>query len=367
MNLSESHISAVSLLKQIISIPSISRQEAHVADFLQSWMRKKGFEVHRKHNNLWVLSEVSADLPWLLLNSHCDTVKPSEGWTRDPFLPEEHEGRIYGLGSSDAGGSLVTLISCFELLAQTERRYNLALLISAEEEISGAKGISSVLRELPGIDLALVGEPTNLKMSQCERGLIVMDCKARGRAGHVAHKSGINAIYIAMEDIRKIRDLRFDKKSDLLGDVEVEVTMVQGGSQHNVIPDTCSFVIDVRTQERYSNEEIVDIIRGQLNSEVNPRSLRLNPSSISPDHPLVLKARSLGIELFGSLTMSDQALISSPSVKIGPGLSELSHKADEHIEKDEIYKAINLLYNLLKDFSFSGNPQNTIKDHETLG
>ncbi len=363
----ESHNIAVSLLKQIISIPSISRQEDHVADFIQSWLKKRGFEVHRKHNNVWVLSEVSASLPWILLNSHCDTVKPAEGWTRDPFLPEEHEGRIYGLGSSDAGGSLVSMITCFELLSRVQENYNLSLLISAEEEISGQKGISSVLRELPPIDLALVGEPTSLKMSLCERGLIVIDCKSGGKAGHVAHKNGINAIYMAMEDIRKIRELKFEKRSELLGDVELEVTMVQGGIQHNVIPDTCSFVIDVRTQENYSNEEIVDIIRGHLNSEVNPRSLRLKPSSIAPDHPLVLKAQSLGIELFGSKTMSDQALISSPSVKIGPGLSELSHKPDEYIEKIEIYKAIELLFNLLKDFKFVTNSQNTLTDHETLG
>ena len=343
----------ISLLKQVIAIPSLSGEEGLLSRFLENWLKNKGFKVNRIHNNLWLESFIGEEFPRILLNSHMDTVKPVAGWTKDPFIPEEEEDKIYGLGCSDAGGSLIALVFAFLELAKIENRgYNLILLLSAEEENSGPHGITTALQEIGKIDLAIVGEPTNLQMAICERGLIVIDCLAKGKAGHVAHRKGENAIYKALEDIAKIRNLTFDRKSDLLGEIQAEVTQIEAGYQHNVIPDECRFVIDVRTNEYYTNQEVVDILKKELSSEVVPRSLRLHSSSLSPDHPLVQKALSLGIKTFGSGTMSDQALIPAPSIKFGPGKSELSHKADEHILKDEIIKAIDIYINILKDFVF---------------
>lgn len=345
------HHNPVSLLKQIIAIPSLSGEEELLSRFLENWLRASNFIVNRKHNNLWVESVIDEKLPRVLLNSHMDTVKVVTGWTKDPFIPEEEDGKIFGLGCSDAGGSLVALIFAFIKLSEIkERNFNLILLVSAEEEKSGPKGISTALAEVGKIDLAIVGEPTDLEMAICERGLIVIDCLAKGSAGHVAHRSGVNAIYEALEDIKRIRDIRFPKISELLGDVQFEVTQIEAGYQHNVIPDECRFVMDVRTNEHYTNEEVVEILKKELKSELTPRSLRLHSSSMAPDNPLVRKAVDMGIKTFGSKTMSDQALIPAPSVKIGPGKSELSHKADEHIVIDEINSAIDLYYNLLIDF-----------------
>lgn len=347
--MSETH-EAISLLKQIITIPSQSGEEDLLANYLVNWFKKKGFLVNRKSNNLWVESVINESLPRVLLNSHMDTVKAVSGWTKDPYIPEIEEGKIYGLGSSDAGGSLVALIFAFLRLAEiADRKFNLVLLISAEEENSGKNGISSALEEIEKIDFALVGEPTDLSLAVSERGLVVIDCTARGRAGHVAHQSGENAIYKAMADIERLQRLDFKKVSPLLGKVQVETTQIKAGYQHNVVPDECKFVLDVRTNEYYSNEEVVEIISTRINSILVPRSLRLKSSSIPESHPLVQKAKQMGISLFGSKTMSDQALIPAHSAKIGPGKSELSHKADEHIEIHEIIKAIDLYYNLLKD------------------
>jgi acetylornithine deacetylase len=343
----------ISLLKQIIAIPSLSGEEDLLARFLENWLRSKGLIVNRKHNNLWVESIIDEKLPKILLNSHMDTVKVVAGWSKDPFIPEEEDDKLYGLGCSDAGGSLVSLIFAFLKLSEMEdRKYNLVLLISAEEEKSGPKGITTALEEIGEIDLAIVGEPTNMDMAICERGLVVIDCIARGSAGHVAHKGGENAIYKAIKDIEKISKLSFPKTSNLLGKVQLEVTQIEAGYQHNVIPDECRFVIDVRTNEHYTNQEVVDILKQELASDVNPRSLRLHSSSLSPDHSFVKKAVAMGVKTFGSKTMSDQALIPAPSVKLGPGKSELSHIADEYIVKDDIIKAIDLYYNLLKDFNF---------------
>lgn len=350
MNENKNH-NPISLLKQIIAIPSLSGEEDLLARFLDNWLRTNGFIAKRVHNNLWVESIIDEKYPKILLNSHMDTVKVVSGWTKDPFIPEEADGKLFGLGCSDAGGSLVSLIFAFLKLAEIkDRNYNLVLLISAEEEISGPNGITSALDEIGKIDLAIVGEPTDLDMAVCERGLIVIDCIARGSAGHVAHRKGENAIYKALKDIEKIRKISFPKASELLGNVQLEVTQIEAGYQHNVIPDQCRFVIDVRTNEHYTNQEVVDILKNELESEVNPRSLRLHSSSLSPDHPLVQKAKAMGVKTIGSRTMSDQALIPAPSVKLGPGKSELSHKADEYIVKDEIINAIDLYYNLLKDF-----------------
>lgn len=350
MNENKNH-NPISLLKQIIAIPSLSGEEDLLARFLDNWLRANGYIAKRVHNNLWVESIIDEKLPRILLNSHMDTVKVVSGWTKDPYIPEEEDGKLFGLGCSDAGGSLVSLIFAFLKLAEIkDRSYNLVLLISAEEEISGPNGITAALDEIGKIELAIVGEPTDLDMAVCERGLIVIDCIARGSAGHVAHRKGENAIYKALKDIEKVRKLSFPKTSELLGNVQLEVTQIEAGYQHNVIPDQCRFVIDVRTNEHYTNQEVVDILKNELESEVNPRSLRLHSSSLSPDHPLVQKAKAMGVKTIGSRTMSDQALIPAPSVKLGPGKSELSHKADEYIVKDEIINAIELYYNLLKDF-----------------
>lgn len=344
---------ALSLLRQIIAIPSYSGDEELLSRFLENWLREKDLIVNRKNNNIWVESFIDESYPKLLLNSHMDTIKVVAGWTRDPFIAEEEESRIYGLGSSDAGGSLVSLVFAFlHLAGLKDRKYNLILLISAEEENSGPNGISTALEQIGKIDLALVGEPTDHEMAICERGLVVIDCLATGKSGHVAHQSGENAIYKAVSDIEIIRKLKFDKSSELLGDVQVEVTQIEAGYQHNVVPDECRFVLDVRTNELYSNEEVVEILKKHIISEVVPRSFRLKSSAIDPGHPLVKKAVEMNVHTFGSRTMSDQALIPAPSVKIGPGRSALSHQPDEYIVKDDIIKAIKLYISLLHNFEF---------------
>ncbi len=346
------HSQVFSLMKQIIAIPSLSGEEALLSHFLEEWLKNKGLTVKRKHSNLWCESIINPALPVILLNSHMDTVKPVAGWTMDPYLPEETDDLIYGLGCSDAGGSVVSLIFAFlELMREKDRQYNLILLISAEEESSGEKGITSVIDDLGKIDLAIVGEPTGLEMAICERGLVVFDCFARGKAGHVAHRKGENAILKAIRDIERIGQLAPGRPSEFLGEIQFEVTQIEGGYQHNVIPDLCKFVVDVRTNENFSNEEVADLLQHELESEVKPRSLRLRSSFIDTAHPLVKKAGKLGIKTFGSRTMSDQALIPAPSVKFGPGNSELSHQADEYIEKAQILDAIDLYYNLLIDFT----------------
>ena len=288
-----------------------------------------------------------------------DTVKPSSDWTLDPFLPEIHGNRIYGLGSNDAGGVMISMIFSFlELNSLQSRDYNLILVLSSEEEVSGIKGISSVIEDLGKFALAIIGEPTGMKMAISERGLIVLDCIAHGKAGHAAHKNGENAIMKALADIAILDTLKFEKVSEFLGEVGISVTQIEAGTQHNVIPDTCKFVVDVRTNEHYTNEEILKIIRLQLASEVKPRSMHLASSSLRLSHPLVKKAISMGIETFGSKTLSDQAIIPGPSVKIGPGLSERSHQADEYILIEEIDEGIQLFIQLLTGFKL---------DHEALG
>ncbi len=348
---SDKLIQATSLLKQVLSIPSISKEETQVCSFLQEWFREKGFHVFRKHNNIWIKSHVNDNLPTILMNSHLDTVKPSSDWTLDPYLPEIHGNKIYGLGSNDAGGAVIAMIFSFlELHVLKDRDYNLILVLSSEEEISGLKGISSVIEDLGKFELAIIGEPTNMKMAVSERGLIVLDCIAHGKAGHAAHKNGENAIMKALKDIEILDTLKFEKASEFLGEVGVCVTLIEAGTQHNVIPDLCKFVVDVRTNEHYSNEEILSIIRSKLKSEVNPRSMRLASSSLKMSHPLVQKAIAMGIETFGSKTLSDQAVIPGPSVKIGPGISERSHQADEFIFTDEIQSGIELYTKLLTGF-----------------
>lgn len=343
------HISeAVTLLKSLIGIPSPSREEQGVADFLQTFIEETGIMTGRLGNNIWCVSPISdPSKPTILLNSHIDTVKPVNGWRRQPFTAKVEDGRIYGLGSNDAGASVVSLFEVFRYLSATEQAYNLIFLASCEEEVSGKNGIESVLPQLPPIALGIVGEPTGMQPAIAEKGLMVVDVTARGKAGHAARNEGVNAIYKALKDVEWFRDYRFPKVSPLLGEVKMSVTQINAGTQHNVVPDTCTMVVDIRSNECYSNEELFEEISAHIGSEARARSFRLNSSHIDPDHPFVKRAVALGRVPFGSPTLSDQALMKFPSVKIGPGQSARSHTADEFILVSEIEEAIGLYIQLL--------------------
>ncbi|MCD7971737.1 MAG: M20 family metallo-hydrolase [Candidatus Azobacteroides sp.] len=348
MDIDELFYDAVDLLKQMITIPSFSREENKVADHLQSYIEEKGISTFREGNNVWCNS-AGFDLkkPTILLNSHIDTVKPVEGWKKNPFVPFSEEDKIYGLGSNDAGASVVALLHTFFRLTMKDQPYNLIFLASAEEEISGKNGIESILPLLPPIEFAVVGEPTNMQAAVAEKGLMVLDCTAYGVSGHAAREEGKNAIYEAMKDIQRIEQYSFPKVSDTLGKVKMNVTQINAGTQHNVIPDRCSFVVDVRTTDCYTNHEVYEIIKENIKSEVKARSFRLNSSGISSEHPFVKRVRMLERNTFGSPTLSDQALMPFPSVKIGPGNSSRSHTADEFILSKEIREGIELYIKLL--------------------
>lgn len=340
---------AVGLLKSLISIPSVSRDEERAADCLQQYIEIQGMETGRLGNNVWCLSP-GFDLgrPTLLLNSHIDTVKPVQGWRHDPFKPMlEANGKLYGLGSNDAGASVVSLLQVFLTLCRTNQRYNLIYLASCEEEVSGAGGIESVLGQLPPISFAIVGEPTEMQPAIAEKGLMVLDVTATGRSGHAARNEGDNAIYKVLDDIAWFRDYQFERVSPLLGPVKMSVTMIQAGTQHNVIPDRCTFVVDVRSNECYTNQEIFEEIGRHIRCEAKARSFRLGSSHAPANHPLVKRAVELGRVPFGSPTLSDQALMPFPSLKMGPGKSARSHTADEFIFVREIEEAIGLYLQLL--------------------
>ena len=340
---------AVGLLKELISIPSVSRDEERAADCLQQYIEMQGMETGRRGHNVWCLSP-GFDLrrPTLLLNSHIDTVKPVQGWRKDPFRPTlEANGKLYGLGSNDAGASVVSLLQVFLTLCRTSQSYNLLYLASCEEEVSGAGGIESVLPQLPPIRFALVGEPTEMQPAIAEKGLMVLDVTATGRSGHAAREEGDNAIYKVLDDIAWFRDYRFEKVSPLLGPVKMSVTMVNAGTQHNVIPDRCTFVVDIRSNECYTNQALFDEISQHIRCEAKARSFRLGSSHVPPEHPLVKRAIALGRTPFGSPTLSDQALMPFPSLKMGPGKSARSHTADEFIFVKEIEEAIGLYLKLL--------------------
>ena len=340
---------AIDLLKGMISRPSFSREEGETADFLKQSWEKAGYKVNRKGNNLWLIAPgFDLDKPTLLLNSHIDTVKPASGWTKDPFNPEETEDeRLYGLGSNDAGASVVSLYEAFRVLSGKEQPYNLIFLASCEEEVSGKNGIESVLHQLPPITLGVVGEPTEMNPAIAEKGLMVLDVTARGKAGHAAREEGDNAIYKVLDDIEWFRSFRFPKESSLLGPVKMSVTQINAGTQHNVVPDLCTFVVDIRSNEFYSNEELFKEISSHISCEAKARSFRLNSSRIDADHPFVKRAVELGKVPFGSPTLSDQALMPFPSVKIGPGKSSRSHTADEYIMVGEIEEAIGTYISIL--------------------
>ena len=340
---------AIELLKGMISRPSFSRDEKEVADFLQQAWEKAGYKVNRKGNNLWLIApHFQLEKPTILLNSHIDTVKPASGWTKDPFTPEESEDeRLYGLGSNDAGASVVSLYEAFRILSEKEQPYNLIFLASCEEEVSGKNGLESVLPELPPITFAVVGEPTGMHPAIAEKGLMVLDCTSIGKAGHAARNEGINAITLAMKEIAWFNSYQFPEKSDFLGPVKMSVTIIHAGTQHNVVPDRCEFTVDIRTNEFYSNEQLFELIQSQVNCEVKARSFRLNSSRTEIEHPFVQRAILMGKEPFGSPTLSDQALMPFPSVKIGPGNSARSHATDEYIGFMEIREAIDLYIRLL--------------------
>ncbi|GAB6394996.1 MAG: M20 family metallo-hydrolase [Bacteroidales bacterium] len=343
----------VDILKGMISRPSFSGDEGAVADYLQRVWQENGDTVNRKGNNLWITASVfDKAKPVLLLNSHIDTVKPAAGWSRNPFSPEEDaDGRLYGLGSNDAGASVVALYAAFRRLSAKEQPYNPVFLASAEEENSGSGGVQAALTDLPPVAFAVVGEPTGMHPAIAEKGLMVLDCTAIGKAGHAARSEGINAVTLAMKDIEWFHTYRFPKQSDLLGAVKMSVTMIRAGTQHNVIPDRCEFTVDIRSNEMYSNEELFRLIKEQVRSEVKARSFRLNSSRLDSGHPFVRRAAMLNKQPFGSPALSDRAVIPCPSVKIGPGDSARSHTADEYICLTEIREAIETYVRLLDNLS----------------
>ncbi|MBF8962301.1 M20 family metallo-hydrolase [Pontibacter sp. FD36] len=344
------YLEALDLLQQLIVIPSFSREEDKTANAITSFMESRGVEVHRKLNNVWAFNKhFNPVLPTLLLNSHHDTVKPNTGYTRDPFAATIDDGKLYGLGSNDAGGCLVSLLATFLYFYEQEGlRYNLVYAATAEEEISGRNGLELVLPELGELEAAIVGEPTLMQLAVAEKGLLVLDCEAKGRSGHAAREEGLNAIYEALPDIIWFQTYRFPKVSEHLGPVKMSVTMIEAGTQHNVVPDKCRFTVDVRLTDAYSMEEVLEVIRQHVKAEVTPRSMRLKPSSIPMEHPLVLTGIALGRSTYGSPTTSDQALLSIPSLKLGPGDSARSHMADEYIYLNEIEEGIGLYIDILE-------------------
>lgn len=340
---------AVQLLCRLIATPSVSRQEDRAADVLQEYMEHCGLAPRRIGNNLLCLPpRFDPALPTLLLNAHIDTVKPVAGWTRDPYLPSIEGGRLYGLGSNDCGGGLVSLLMTYRALSALPQPYNPVYLASCEEEVSGKGGIELALPELPATPaVALVGEPTGMQPAIAEKGLMVIDGTAHGKSGHAARNEGINAIYQALPDLLWLQSYRFPRESPLLGPVKMTVTQINAGTQHNVVPDTCTFVVDVRSNELYSNEELFRLISSHVRSDLRARSFRLSSSGLPAAHPLVQRAAALGRTPFGSPTLSDQALMRFPSLKMGPGRSERSHTADEFILLSEIEEALRLYRGLL--------------------
>lgn len=340
----------IHLLKQLIATPSFSREEDKTADIIEQFMQTQGEKPYRKGNNVWLkTSRFDTTRPTILLNSHHDTVKPVEGWQRNPHEPKEEKGVIYGLGSNDAGASLVALLATFmHLNALPELPYNVVYAATAEEEISGKKGIASILTDLGKIDLGIIGEPTQMQMAIAEKGLIVIDGEAKGCAGHAARNEGENAIYKALKDIQWIQNYEFPKVSQWLGAIKATVTQIEAGYQHNIVPDSCKFVIDVRTQECYTNQEVLNILQQNTQSELTARSLRLNSSGIAIEHPIVQKGISLGLTYYGSPTLSDQALLPFTTIKIGVGDSARSHTADEYILREELTQGIDLYWQLLE-------------------
>jgi len=341
---------AVALLQKLISIPSFSKEEDKTADTIQEFMQSHGITMHRKLNNLWAWNKhFDPAKPTILLNSHHDTVKPNSGYTRDPYDAKIEDGKLYGLGSNDAGGCLVSLIAAFLYFYNKENlKYNFCLATTAEEEISGVNGLELIIPELGQLDFGIVGEPTLMHLAIAERGLMVLDCTANGKAGHAAREEGENAIYNALADIEWFRSFRFPKESEVFGPIKMSVTIINAGSQHNVVPASCVFTVDVRVTDAYRNEEVLEIIRQHVKCDVQPRSIRLKPSSIDKEHPIVQAGIALGRTTYGSPTTSDQSLLDIQSIKVGPGDSARSHTADEFVYVDEIREGIELYIKMLE-------------------
>ncbi|SFB11529.1 M20 family metallo-hydrolase [Algoriphagus aquimarinus] len=332
---------AVQLLTQLIEIPSYSREESSTAEVIEEFFTARDIEVHKSGYNIWAFANpFDKNKPTIWLNSHHDTVKPNTGYTKDPFQAITEDGKLFGLGSNDAGGPLVSLMAAFSHFYGQELPFNLIMIASAEEEISGKNGIASVIAQLPPCDLAIVGEPTLMDMAVAEKGLMVIDAKVYGKAGHAAREEGVNAIYEALDDLKAIRDFEFTRTSQFLGKTKVSATVIHSGQQHNVVPDLCEFVLDVRVTDAYSLEEALDELKSSINAELTPRSLRLQSSHVPEGHLILKVGEQLGLKTYGSPTLSDQALIPYPSVKIGPGDSTRSHSADEYIYLNEIQNGI---------------------------
>lgn len=339
---------AVELLKELIAIPSNSREEEAVANHLCERLSAWGVAYQRiGHNVLCGAQQIDSAKPTLLFCAHLDTVRPAQGWQRDPYTPVVEEGRLYGLGSNDDGAGLVCLLQTYRQLIGVPQPYNLLFLASTEEEVSGAGGFEKVRDALPPVSVAVVGEPTGMQPAVAEKGLMVLDVTEHGRAGHAARNEGINAIYLAMDDVQWIRNYQFPRVSPLLGVPKMTVTVINAGTQHNVIPDTCTMLVDVRSNELYTNQELYELICDHLHGEVQAHSFRLNSSHIDVNHPLVRRAVAMGRTPYGSPTLSDQALMPFPSLKLGPGQSSRSHTADEYVELSEMDEALKLYPALL--------------------
>ena len=342
---------AIELLKKLISKQSFSGEENETALLIMQWFSHHNIQFESDKHNVWAKNKYfNPSKKTILLNSHHDTVKPNKGYTRNPLSPDVEDGKLYGLGSNDAGGCLVSLLATFTYFYNREDlKYNFVIVASAEEENSGPNGLNSMLKIIPEIDFAIVGEPTLMQLAIAEKGLMVLNCEAKGTPGHAAHGTGDNAIYNAIEDINWFQNFEFPKVSETLGKVKMTVTQIEAGNQHNVIPASCKYVVDVRVTDAYSNQEVFEIIDANVKSEVCPRSLRLNSSSIPKEHAIVQAGIKLGRETYGSPTLSDQAVLSCPSLKLGPGQSLRSHTADEFIYINEIEEGIDLYIKILEE------------------
>jgi acetylornithine deacetylase len=341
---------AIQLLQNLIETPSFSGEEQETGNLIENWLQEKGIETQRESNNIWAFNKYfDSEKPSILLNSHHDTVRPNSGYTRNPHEAKIENGKLFGLGSNDAGGCLVSLLCTFAYFYHNKNlKYNLVMVASAEEENSGANSLRSILGKLPNFEFGIVGEPTEMNLAIAEKGLLVLDGYAKGIAGHAAHENTQNAIYQALEDIDWIRNYEFEKVSEMLGKVKMSVTQIEAGKQHNLVPASCHFVVDVRLNEHYSNREVFEFINSNTKSEIKARSFNLNSSSISKSHPIVQAGIGLGKQTYGSPTLSDQAVLDFPSLKIGPGVSARSHSADEFIELKEFEEGIAIYKKLLE-------------------
>jgi acetylornithine deacetylase len=345
---------SITLLKQLIATPSFSSEEEHTALLIKAWFDANTIPFKRENNNLWAYNKYfDKQKPTLLLNSHHDTVKPNQGYTLNPFEPVEKDGKLFGLGSNDAGGCLVSLLATFAYFYSAENLpYNIVMVASAEEESSGKNGLNSVLKHLPELECAIVGEPTEMQLAIAEKGLLVLDVVVEGTPGHAAHPNNYVSIYNAIAVTEWFRDYRFEKESEVLGPMKMTVTGIQAGKQHNVVPAECHLVVDVRVNDCYTNVEVLETIQREIGSKakVTPRSLHLNSSSIPKDHDLVKAGIDLGRTTYGSPTLSDQSVLSCQSLKLGPGYSPRSHSADEFIYIKEIEEGVELYIKILSKF-----------------